>query len=124
MFERAGLADDFEVIHRFAGIGSDGSDGFGRVDGAAAAEADDVVAVAGELGAFANEGDGGFAGDAEVLGLEGGKVLFGAGLVSAGDDEGGGAEGGSQGGEFGDGAGAEDDAGGGGEFEAVQNAES
>ena len=80
------MADDFEVIHRFAGIGSDGGDGFGSIDGAAAAETDDEVGIASSFCAFTDERDGGFARDAEELAGDALQVVFGAILIDPGDD--------------------------------------
>jgi len=65
LFEGTRLTDDFQVIKRLAGIGRNGCDGFGGIDGTAAAEADDEVGEASCLGTFANGGNGGFAFDAE-----------------------------------------------------------
>ncbi len=119
-----GAADDFEVVVKIAGVGEERGDGFGGIEGAAAAETDDEIAG---VGAGVSDGAGDvvgrrFVGDrngggGELSGGEEVKEGLGAGRIAAGDDEGAVAEFARERADLFQGAGAEDDPGGGGEFE-------
>src|SRR5438876_941943 len=65
--QRPGATDEFEIIKNFASICRQGGDGFGGVDRAAAAEADDEVAflAASELNTTFDVFDRWFSGDRE-----------------------------------------------------------
>lgn len=123
--KRAAATDDFDVIEQVAVVGQHGGDGFAGVDGAAAAEANHQIAgfFAGKVCAVADGVEFGFAGDAED---GGGEAMFvqereqrlGAAAIAAGRNESVASEITSQGAGFAKDPGAEDDAGGSGEFEA------
>ena len=95
VFQRATVADDFEVSQGVAGIGEEGGDGLGGIERAASAKADEVVAFGGTGGdgTCLDVGEGGFAEDGMV-----GQRNAGAGELfakaigmpsgAAGDDEG------------------------------------
>jgi hypothetical protein len=123
--ERPAAADDFKMIKNIAAVGKQGGDGLAGVNGAAAAEGDDEVAMfaCGEDEAVLNGLDFRFAvcrKDDGIHAMFAQKFKQGAGAkgVASSDDERAAAEFGGERADIVDDARTEDDAIGGGEFEA------